>query len=125
MTSPEYGDVMDPVHVTNGLEGEHPMGDAVHGSTVSGMDWTNVANWPLTVVNFSEYAAPALSWPVWDVKVGTTQTKMMVDMIITITTIITSAMIVAIPFRERQREENMATHHLLHHRGAKGTCYKC
>src|SRR2546425_12558767 len=109
MTSPEYGDVMDPVHVTNGLEGEHPMGDAVHGSTVSGMDWTNVANWPLTVVNFSEYAAPALSWPVWDVNVGTTQTKMIVDMIITITTIITSAMIVAIPFRERWKERSIAT----------------
>jgi len=101
---------MDPLHVTNGLEGEHPMGDAVQGSTGSGVRWTNVANWPLTVVNFSEYAAPALSWPVWDVKVGTTQTKMMVDMIITITTINTSAMIVAIPFRERRKEGCIATH---------------
>jgi hypothetical protein len=43
------------------------------------------------------------------VKVGTTQTKMMVDMIITITTIITSAMIVAIPFRERRKEGCIAT----------------
>ena len=111
MTSPEYGDVMDPLHVTNGLEGEHPMGDAVQGSTGSGSDWTNVANWPLTVVNFSEYAAPALSWPVRDVKVDTTQTNMMVDMIITITTIITSAMIVAIPFRERRKEGFIATHY--------------
>lgn len=29
--------------------------------TVSGMDWTNVANWPCMVLKFSEYAAPALS----------------------------------------------------------------
>ncbi len=111
-TFPEYGDVMDPLHITNGFEGEHPNpdADAQHGVTVSGIDETYVANWPLTVVNFSEYAAPALSWPVWDVKVGTTQTKMMVDMIITITTINTSAIIVAIPFRERRKEGCIATH---------------
>src|SRR2546428_13769886 len=99
MTSPEYGDVMDPVHVTNGLEGEHPMGDAVHGSTVSGLDWTNLANWPLTVVDFSEYAAPALSWLVWVGNVCATQTTMIVDMTITITSIITSARREAIHIR--------------------------
>jgi len=46
---------------------------------------------------------------VLDVKVGTTQTKMMVDMIITMTIISTSAMIVLIPLRERRKEEDIAT----------------
>src|SRR5712692_8453238 len=73
MTFPEYGDVMDPLHVTKGFEGEHPMGEFVHDVTVSGMDWTYVANWPCIVLNFSEYAAPALSWPVLEVKAGTAQ----------------------------------------------------
>src|SRR5712691_11221118 len=76
MTFPEYGDAMEPLHVTKGFGGEHPNpdADAEHSVTVSGIDAAYVANWPRPVLNFSEYAAPALSRPVWDVKVGTTQT---------------------------------------------------
>jgi hypothetical protein len=45
-TFPEYGDVMDPLHVTNGAGAEHPNpdADAEHGVTVSGIDETYVAN---------------------------------------------------------------------------------
>ncbi|HMB67282.1 MAG TPA: hypothetical protein VKM96_04980 [Candidatus Bathyarchaeia archaeon] len=91
MMFPEYGDVIDPLHVTKGFEGEHPMGEFVQDVTVSGIDWTYVANWPCIVLNFSEYAAPALSWPVFDVKAGTAQIKTMADKAITMRTINTSA----------------------------------
>lgn len=92
----------DAVHVWYG----------VHGGgvflKVSGIDWTNDANWPFIVLNFSEYPAPALSWPVLDVRVGPAQIITIVDMIITMITINTSAMIVLIALRERRKEESMA-----------------
>jgi hypothetical protein len=92
----------DDVHVWYGVHGGGLL------STSSGIDWTNVANWPFIVLNFSEYPAPALSWPVLDVKVGPAQIKTIVDMIITMTTINTSASIVLIALRERRKEENIA-----------------
>ncbi len=103
------GEVVGELHVV-GLETGHiPDGmlaqvSSVQAYTVSGSEGANVAKLPHTVENFSAYAAPELSCPVFDWKVGTTQMKTIADIIITMSTIITSAMIVLKPLFERLSE---------------------